>query len=222
MKIGLFGGTFNPIHLAHLRIAEEIRETFALSKVIFIPAATPPHKPLADDLSFDERMKMVSMAIRGNPFFTVSDLEGQREGKSYSIDTLHALRELYPRDEFFLIMGSDSFADFRTWKEYRAIFACCNIVVITRPGTALSLRDALPDDAAREFCYCEATNVLSHRSGYSVYSLEGSLIDISSTDIRSRIRQEKSIRYLVPETVERYIKQQRLYAYHHESTTHTP
>jgi nicotinate-nucleotide adenylyltransferase len=221
MKIGLFGGTFNPIHCAHLRIAEEIRETFALSKVIFIPASTPPHKPLADDLAFSERMKMVAMAIRGNPFFTVSDLEGRREGKSYSIDTLHAFREQFPRDEIFLIMGSDSFADFRTWKDYRSIFTCCNIVVITRPGAALSLRDALPDDAAREFCYCEATNVLTHRSGYSVYNLEGSLLDISSTAIRSLVRQGRSIKYLVPATVERYIKQQRFYAYYHDRKTHT-
>jgi nicotinate-nucleotide adenylyltransferase len=222
MKIGLFGGTFNPVHLAHLRIAEEIRETFALSKVIFIPAATPPHKPLADDLSFAERMKMVAMAIRGNSFFTVSDLEGRREGKSYSIDTLREFRKLYPRDEFFLLMGSDSFADFRTWREYKAIFTCCNIVVITRPGSPLSLRSALPDDVAPEFCYHEATNVLSHRSGYSVYSLEGSLLDISSTAIRSRVRQGKSITYLVPATVEQYIKQQRFYAYCNDNTHYTP
>jgi nicotinate-nucleotide adenylyltransferase len=222
MKIGLFGGTFNPVHLAHLRIAEEIREKFALSKVIFIPAATPPHKPLADDLSFAERMKMVAMAIRENPLFTVSDLEGRREGKSYSIDTLREFRKLYPQDEFFLIMGNDSFADFRTWKEYKAIFACCNIVVIARPGTLISLQDALPVDVAREFRYDEAENVLSHCSGYSVYSLEGSLLDISSTAIRSRVRQGKSITYLVPATVERYIKQQRFYANNHDNTTHTP
>lgn len=222
MKIGLFGGTFNPIHLAHLRIAEEIREAFALSKVIFIPAATPPHKPLADDLAFAERLKMVAMAIRGNPFFSVSDVEGRREGKSYSIDTLHEFRKLYPKVEFFLIMGSDSFADFSSWKEYRTIFTCCNIVVITRPGTELSLRDALPRDAAEEFCCHETANVLYHRSGYSVYSLEGSLLDISSTAIRSLVRQGRSIKYLAPTTVERYIKQQRFYAYYHDDTTHTP
>jgi nicotinate-nucleotide adenylyltransferase len=222
MKIGLFGGTFNPVHLAHLRIAEEIRETFALSKVIFIPAATPPHKPLADDLSFAERMKMVAMAIEGNSQFTVSDLEGKREGKSYSIDTLYEFRKLYPLDEFFLIMGSDSFADFKTWKDYKAIFACCNIVVITRPGAPLFLRDALPIDVVGEFRYNEEENVLSHCSGNSVYSLEGSMLDISSTAIRSRVRQGKSITYLVPATVERYIKQQRFYAYNHENTTHTP
>src|SRR5512137_1373563 len=100
MKIGIFGGTFNPIHFAHLRIAEEIRDTFKLESVIFVPAATPPHKPLAENLSFGRRLDMVQMAVKGNPFFSVSDIEGKRAGKSYSIDTLHQFRELYPGDEF--------------------------------------------------------------------------------------------------------------------------
>jgi nicotinate-nucleotide adenylyltransferase len=211
MKIGIFGGTFNPIHFAHLRIVEEIRETFALSKVIFVPAATPPHKPLADDLSFTERLKMVGLAVQGNPHFTVSDLEGQREGKSYSIDTLRVFREKYPTDELFFIMGSDSFADFKSWKNYSAIFSCCNIITISRPGTRLSLNQALPVDIAHEFCYHESQNRLSHRSGYSVYSIEGTQLDISSTAIRSLLRQGKSIKYLLPATVEQYIKQQRFY-----------
>jgi nicotinate-nucleotide adenylyltransferase len=215
MKTGIFGGTFNPIHFAHLRIAEEIREHFALAKVIFVPAATPPHKPLADDLSFAERLKMVELAVRENPFFSVSDLEGKREGKSYSIDTLHLFRKLYPTDEFFFIMGSDSFAEFGSWKEYAAIFSCCNIVTITRPGARISLLEALPVDIAHEFCYHEAENRLSHRSGYSVYSIEGTQLDISSTTVRSLARRGSSIKYLVPETVERYIRQQRFYAQKH-------
>ncbi|HOP39665.1 MAG TPA: nicotinate-nucleotide adenylyltransferase [Geobacteraceae bacterium] len=212
MKIGIFGGTFNPIHFAHLRIAEEIRETFALAKVIFVPAATPPHKPLADDLSFVERLKMVSMAVRGNPRFAVSDLEGRREGKSYSIDTLQVFRELYPDDELFFIMGSDSFADFRLWKDYAAIFSCCNIVTITRPGSHISsLLEVLPVDIAHEFCYHESENRLFHYSGHFVFGIEGTQLDISSTAIRSLIRQGKSIKYLLPATVERYIRQQRFY-----------
>ncbi|MHC1697356.1 MAG: nicotinate-nucleotide adenylyltransferase [Geobacteraceae bacterium] len=211
MKIGIFGGTFNPIHFAHLRIVEEIRETFALAKVIFVPAATPPHKPLADDLSFAERLKMVTLAVEENPYFSVSDVEGQREGKSYSIDTLRIFKEMFPGDELFFIMGSDSFADFRSWKNYSAIFCCCNIVTITRPGTPNSLLQALPVDIAHEFCYHESQNRLSHRSGYSVYSIEGTQLDISSTTIRSLIRQGKSIKYLLPATVEQYISQQRFY-----------
>ncbi|MGA7829198.1 MAG: nicotinate-nucleotide adenylyltransferase, partial [Geobacteraceae bacterium] len=202
---------FNPIHFAHLRIVEEIRETFALSRIIFVPAATPPHKALADDLSFAERLKMVTLAVQENPFFSVSDVEGQREGKSYSIDTLRIFKEMYPGDELFFIMGSDSFADFRLWKNYSAIFSCCNIITITRPGASISLEQALPVDIAHEFCYHESQNRLSHRSGYSVYSIEGTQLDISSTAIRSLIRQRKSITYLLPATVEHYIKQQRFY-----------
>src|SRR5512146_672373 len=103
MKIGIIGGTFNPIHIAHLRIAEEVRESFALDRVLFIPSASPPHKPLAGELSFRHRHAMAELAVRDNSRFAVSDLEGKRGGKSYSIDTLHALRSEYPSDEFFFI-----------------------------------------------------------------------------------------------------------------------
>lgn len=222
MKIGIFGGTFNPVHFAHLRIAEEIREAFDLERVLFVPAASPPHKPLADDLSFAERMTMVLLAVEGNPHFSVSDIEGKRQGKSYSIDTLRILRQLYPADELFLIMGSDSFADFGTWKDYGAIFSCCNIVTIARPGAAILLKEALPVAMQDHFCYHQAENRLQHCSGYSVYSIEGTQLDISSTAIRALISQGKSIRYLVPDKVERHIMKQRLYARTHENDTDTP
>lgn len=212
MKIGIFGGTFNPIHLAHLRIAEEIRDTFKLAKVIFVPAATPPHKPLAENLSFEKRLEMVRLAIKGNPDFTFSDIEGKRQGKSYSIDTIHRFRELYPGDEFFFIMGSDSFADFSSWKEYTSIFSCCNIVAIMRPGAAVtSLKESLPVDIGHEFCYHEAEKRLAHKSGYSVYYIVGTQLDISSTAIREMAKLGRSIKYLVPDSVEHYIHEQRIY-----------
>jgi len=118
---------------------------------------------------------------------------------------------MFPGDEMFFIMGSDSFADFSSWKNYSAIFSCCNIVTITRPGARVSLLQALPVDIAHEFCYHESQNRLSHCSGNSVYSIEGTQLDISSTSIRSLIRQGKSIKYLLPATVEQYILQQRFY-----------
>ncbi len=212
MKIGIFGGTFNPIHFAHLRIAEEIRDTFRLARVIFVPASTPPHKPLAENLSFERRLEMVKMAVKSNPFFTVSDIEGNRKGKSYSIDTLHLFRELHPQDEFYFIMGSDSFAEFSSWKQYTAIFNCCNIVAITRPGVHIaSLREALPVDIARDFCYYEAEKRLAHKSGYSVYYMVGTQLDISSTAIREMVKIGRSVKYLVPEPVEQYINEQRIY-----------
>ena len=213
MKIGILGGTFNPIHCAHLRIAEEVRDRFGLARVIFVPAATPPHKPLADDLPFETRFDMVRLSIADNPFFHVSDMEGKRGGKSYSIDTLHALRRDCPDDEFFFIIGSDSFIDIGSWHAFEAIFSLCNIVVVERPGAVVPALDkALPVAIAHEFCYYGAEKRLAHRSGYSVYYLEGVPLDISSSAIRELARLDRSIRYLVPEAVEHSIKEQRLYA----------
>ncbi len=213
MKIGILGGTFNPIHIAHLRIAEEVRDRFGLAKVVFVPAATPPHKPLAEDLPFAGRYEMVRRAIEGNPFFDLSDIEGKRGGKSYSIDTLHAFRSEHPEDEFFFIIGSDSFLDIGSWHEYAAIFSLCNIVVAERPEARVPAPDqALPDAIAHEFCYYGAEKRLAHRSGYSVYYLEGVPLAISSSAIRELARLDRSVRYLVPAAVEHYIKEQRLYA----------
>jgi nicotinate-nucleotide adenylyltransferase len=213
MKVGIFGGTFNPIHIAHLRIAEEVRERFELAEVVFVPAAAPPHKPLAWDLPFERRYEMVRRAIADNPSFSLSDIEERRGGKSYSIDTLRAFRQERPDDEFFFIIGSDSFLDFGSWRDYGGFFDFCNIVVVERPGAVVAALDkALPVAIAPEFCYYGAEKRFAHRSGYSIYYLEGVPLDISSSAIRELIRLGRSIRYLVPETVAHYIKEQRLYA----------
>lgn len=213
MKIGILGGTFNPIHIAHLRIAEEVRDRFDLTQVLFIPAASPPHKPLAGELPFTARFEMVRRAIERNTGFGLSDMEGRRGGTSYSIDTIRALRSERPADEFFFIIGSDSFLDLGSWHEYSAIFSLCNIVVMERPGGVVTdPARALPVAIAPEFCYHGAEKRLAHRSGYSVYYLEGAHLDISSSAIREMVRLGRSIRYLVPESVGDYIKEQRLYA----------
>jgi len=212
MRIGILGGTFNPVHIAHLRIAEEVRERFDLARVLFVPAATPPHKPLAGDLPFALRQQMVKLAIAGNPFFTVSDIEGKREGKSYSIDTIHALRAEYPDDELFFVIGSDSFLDIGTWRRYEAIFALCNIVVVERPAAVvLSICSSLPLDVLHDFSYYEAEKRLAHRSGHSVYYMKGIPLNISSSAIRRLVQLGQSISYLVPEEVEHFIKEHRLY-----------
>jgi len=212
MRIGILGGTFNPVHIAHLRIAEEVRDRFDLDRVLFVPAATPPHKPLAGDLPFALRQQMVKLAIAGNPFFTVSDIEGKREGKSYSIDTIHALRAKYPDDELFFIIGSDSFLDIGTWRRYETIFALCNIIVVERPAAVvLSICSSLPLDVLHDFSYYEAEKRLAHRSGHSVYYIKGVPLDISSSAIRRLVQLGQSISYLVPEEVEHFIKEHRLY-----------
>lgn len=213
MKIGILGGTFNPVHNAHLRIAEEVRDRFDLVKVMFVPAAAPPHKPLAGELPFPVRYEMVRRALEGNPGFGLSDMEGRRGGTSYSIDTLRSLRNDHPADEFYFIIGSDSFLEFGSWHEYATIFSICNIVVMERPGGVVTEpARALPAAVAHEFCYHDAEKRLAHRSGYSVYFLEGVPLDISSSAIRELARLGRSIRYLVPEAVGDYIKDQRLYA----------
>ena len=212
MRTGILGGTFNPIHNAHLRIAEESRDLFGLDRVIFIPAATPPHKPLVGELSFASRLEMVRLAVADNPTFSVSDMEGVRGGRSYSIDTLRALRLEFPQDELFFIVGADSFNDISTWREYPAIFGLCNVVCVQRPGSTIkSLAKALPVAIACEFCYDSAAKRLSHNSGHEVYALDGVLLDISSSHIRQLVRGGRSIRYLLPDAVEHYIKEQRLY-----------
>jgi len=214
MKIGILGGTFNPVHNAHLRIAEEVRERCDLARVVFVPAATPPHKPLAGDLPFAVRCEMVRRAVAGAPCFEMSDIEGRRGGASYSVDTLRALRSIHPDDEFFFIIGSDSFLEFGTWHQYAAIFSLCNIVVVERPGAAVAALDkALPDTVAGQFQYFGAEKRLAHHSGYSVYYLEGLPLAISSSAIREMARFGRSIRYLVPDAVAHYIKEQRLYAH---------
>jgi nicotinate-nucleotide adenylyltransferase len=213
MKIGIIGGTFNPIHMAHLRIAEEVGDRFDLERVLFMPTAAPPHKPLAGELPFATRCAMVELAVADNPRFAVSDIEGRRGGKSYSIDTLRTLREAHPGDELFFIVGSDSFRDFSSWREYTAIFDVCNVVVVERPDAAIAdLTAGLPVAIARQFCYHAAERRLAHRSGYSVYYLEGIPLAISSSTVRELVCQERSIRYLVPDAVAHYIKEQRLYA----------
>jgi nicotinate-nucleotide adenylyltransferase len=155
---------------------------------------------------------MVRLAIADNPHFSVSDMEGVRGGRSYSIDTLRALRLEFPEAELFFIVGADSFNDISTWREYGAIFTLCNVVCVQRPGSTIrSLAKALPVAIAGEFCYHVTAKRLSHSSGHGVYALDGVLLDISSSHIRLLARGGRSIRYLVPDAVEHYIKEQRLY-----------
>jgi len=198
--------------MAHLRIAEESRDLLGLDRVMFIPAATPPHKPQIGALSYTDRFEMVRLAIADNPSFTISAMERERGGRSYSIDTLRQLRRENPEDDFFFIIGGDSFAEIASWHMYSDIFACSNIVAVQRPGSTFeSLAQALPPAIANEFSSGETPRSLAHSSGHSLYAVDGVLLDISSSHIRSLVKSGRSIRYLVPEAVERYIEEQRLY-----------
>jgi nicotinate-nucleotide adenylyltransferase len=212
MNIGLMGGTFNPVHCAHLRIAEEARELCGLDRVLFIPAADPPHKPLAGEVPFAVRCEMVRLAIAGNPAFELSDIEGQRGGKSYSIDTIGLIQAQQPDDRLSFIIGSDSFFEIGLWHRYAEIFRLCSLIVVERPGRPVANPlEALPVAIRGEFRYTDEPHVLQHTSGHRVHILKGRPLDISSSGIRSQVAAGMLITGLVPPAVEAYIKDQRIY-----------
>lgn len=212
MNIGLMGGTFNPLHFAHLRIAEEAREFCGLERVLFIPAADPPHKPLAGEVSYARRCEMVRLAIAGNPAFELSEIEGQRSGKSYSIDTIRFISTDYPDDELYFIIGSDSFFEIGLWHCYADIFSLCSLVVVERPGRPVpDPLAALPVAIRDKFRYTGPRHRLQHVSGHAVHVMKGCPLDVSSTGIRRLLASGRSITYLVPAAVESYIKAQRIY-----------
>jgi len=212
LKVGLLGGTFNPIHNAHLRVAETVLDRLALDRIIFIPAATPPHKELAGEISFEHRKKMVELAISDNARFAVSDIEQLRGGRSYTVDTLRELRQSSPDDELFFIIGSDSFLEISSWFSIAKIFTLANIVVVERPEAAISdLTAPLPVAISSEFCYIRNEMRLTHRSGFSVFYLPDTPLAISSSAVRQLLSEGRSIRYLVPDRVVRYIHEKRIY-----------
>ncbi len=208
-RIGIFGGTFNPIHLAHLRCAEEVREAQRLDRILFVPSASPPHKQTVAPAA--HRLAMVRLAVAGNPYFQVSTIEIARRGRSYSVDTLRALRARMPQASFAFIMGVDAFREIDTWKDYPSIFALADLVVTSRPPLhAPALTRALPVAVRQHFCY--RSGQLEHRTGNRIIFQPVSDLDISASSIRQRLSRGLSIRYLLPVAVERYIARHALYA----------
>lgn len=212
MRVGLLGGSFNPIHNAHLRIAEESRVACCLDRVIFIPAADPPHKALAGDVPFAVRCRMVGLAISPCTAFELSTIEGERAGKSYSIDTIQAFRRRFPADELFFIIGGDSFKEIGLWHSFATIFRTCSLIVVERPGHEIPDRlGTLPKAIKGEFQHVEESRSLLHQSGHAVHFVQGTPQYISSTEIRRLIATGDSITHLVPPDVAAYISQQRIY-----------
>ncbi len=187
MKIGILGGTFNPVHLGHLILAEEIREKLGLDKVIFVPTHLPPHKNNSDIAGAKDRFAMIKSAIKTNRCFLVSDIEIKRQGRSYTIDTLKEFKKLYPKDELYFIIGSDLLKYLDEWKELGEIIKMVKFVVATRPGYPLE-------------------KIPSYISTVPIRA-----VDISGFEIRQAIQENNSFRYLVPEAVHNYIKRNRLY-----------
>jgi nicotinate-nucleotide adenylyltransferase len=200
MRIGVLGGTFDPIHLAHLAAAEEVRVRLALERVVFVPAGLPPHKLHVNVTSTEHRLKMVQLAIADNPYFTLSRVDVDRFGPSYTVDTVELLHGEYgPDAELYFIMGSDSLAELLTWHKPERLIRLCRIVALTRPGHRVDLKELnrlLPGAIAR------------------VQLLDMPLLQISGTDLQRRVRAGLSIKYLVPSAVETYIRQHGLYQDH--------
>jgi len=189
-RIGLLGGTFNPIHLGHLLIAQDAMEQLGLDRVKFIPAAVPPHKPLDGNVSAAHRLRMVRLAIRGEPRFEAEDLEVRRGGTSYTVETVAEMRRRYPSARFYFIMGADSLQELHRWYQIERLARLCAFVVVTRPGCAMPIVRDLP---------------LHFRV------VHGHACEIASRDIRERVARGQSIRWLVPDAVFRYIQRQKLY-----------
>lgn len=192
MKIGILGGSFNPVHIGHLLVAENISEKLKLEKVIFIPAFDPPHKK--NLLDFTQRWQMLKLAIENIPLFELSDIEKQRSGKSYTIDTLRALKKQYPEDQLIFIMGTDQFAELSTWKEPDKLFQLARIIVMRRPHYELIKHPK---------------KVFTKDK--SVTFLDVIQIDIASAEIRRRIKKNLSVRYMLPDKVLHYIIRNKLY-----------
>lgn len=210
------GGTFNPVHYGHLAASEEVRERLKLDLVLFVPSFLPPHKPEEDIPSAAQRLEMVRLAIDGNPHFAVSDIEVKRGGRSYTIDTIDTLRSLYPGSELFFITGLDSFLEIRTWNRWESLLTRCTFVVLSRPGYRFSdlLKIDFMKNAKQELLSLDREEVRQAQAKpgpFTVYLQMISHYDISSTDIRKRIREGRSIKYLLPERVEHYIINNKLY-----------
>lgn len=200
-KIGIMGGTFNPIHYGHLVTAEEAYHQFELNEAIYIPSARPPHKEPREALAEEDRYLMTIIATASNPHFSVSRLEIDRPGPSYAIDTVKALKELYPDSEIFFITGADAILEILTWKEPEKLAQYCSFIAATRPG--------YPLDKFREALHLGTNELNKFRP--KIYFMEIPALAISSTDIRRRVKEGRPIRYLVPDGVANYIYKQGFY-----------
>ena len=200
MRLGIYGGSFSPIHNGHLLLAESCREQCRLDEVWFMPAAVSPLKQDANPASNAHRVAMLELAIAGNQAFKVSPIELERGGVSYTVDTLKEVQQQVPDAELFLLVGGDSFADFYHWRAIDEICQLATICTVGRPGSDLSDWGQLPEVLSQE-----------QMDGMKEHFVEMPLIGLSSTNIRQRIAEQRSIRYMVPRSVEKYIETQHVF-----------
>ncbi len=221
MHIGLYGGTFNPIHMGHLRTVLEVYEQFNLDKIVFIPSAIPPHKVIKSVVDAEERIKMVQLALHSTEQFEVSDVELQRLGPSYTVDTVSYFQSLSSvHIKYYLIIGLDAFLDVHTWYEYERLFKLIPLIIMIRPRFQPHT-DLLPTDVIYQYLkkhiddkYTCSTSLKGffHFEKVSVFMASVTQLDISSTQIRNALKMGRSVKYLLPKSVEQYIIKKGLYS----------
>jgi nicotinate-nucleotide adenylyltransferase len=214
MKIGLFGGTFNPFHLGHLKISRYVKTQYRLDRVYFIPSATPPHKPGSNLADARDRFTMVENSIAGEPGFEVSDMELRREGPSFTIDTVTGFKKQFlENSRIYLMMGSDAFFDILTWKDNAQLFSLVPIIVMCRGEnvTTASIAAFVDEKLSKGYSLTAEDGALIHSTREPIYLCRVPKIDISSTMVRDNIKHNRSVKGLVPPAVEAVIKQKDLY-----------
>lgn len=219
-KIGLFGGTFNPIHYGHLRVALKVNQRFKLDKILFIPCYLPPHKSGQEIASALDRLKMVELAIGPFPQFEASSLEVDRPETSYSIVTLERVKKVYSGAKIYFIVGIDAFLEIKTWREYEKVLNSCSFIVVSRPGFHLGQAETILDSYWRERMVIIGAEIKpeeENREFPQIYLFPMNSLDISARNIREKRRRGESISGLVPEAVEKYILEKNLYSHSQEN-----
>jgi nicotinate-nucleotide adenylyltransferase len=212
-KIGIFGGTFDPVHIGHLRAAEEFAEALDLEQVLMMVSSQPPHRE-APEASAHQRLEMLDLAVADNPLLTASDLEIRRQGPSYTLDTIRRVRSDHGDAMPYLALGVDAYLEISTWHRTADVLAESHVVVLTRPGFEVDL--VSPISRCFKGSYRIGDDCHYHESGATLRKTQISSLDISSSNIRRLIAQGRSVRYLVPQPVFEYIRLNRIYGFRQE------
>ena len=213
-KIGLFGGTFDPIHCGHVKAAESVQQIFAFDRILFIPSYIPPHKESVDVASAEHRLKMVELALSSFDRFSPSSIEIDARGTSYSIVTLNRIKEMFPQTDIYFLLGIDAFLEIETWKDYEDVLEQCSFIVMSRPGYCLDdAKRTLTEKYNQRMVEIKKTVRKTNEGLFShkIYLCPIPTMDISSSEVRERVGKNQPIEGMVPKNVENYIKERGLY-----------
>jgi len=217
MRIGLFGGTFNPIHIGHIKVSAEIKEAFELDRIYMIPSAIPPHKVSKEIADAKDRLEMTRLAVSGLEGYNVSDIELKRSGPSYTVDTINHFKKTLPADALlYLILGIDAFLEIDTWMSYKELFKMLPFIVMSRPEksnivTSEQLESYIYHNVSENYAFQKQENRFVDNRYQPIYVFNVAPYKISSTDIREKIRKNEPVGELVPGKVENYIRDKGLY-----------